>query len=146
MLRLAALTAVTELAVVEAATQLAEELRGSLIEEMRAGAISGEEIVRRGQRLGADSPGVVALAAEASGGKPRYMAAIISSVAGSAIAEPLGDRVFALLPSVRRRAAPAPPPSAPGRSSAGCDRTAPPRPPPSTPTLPRPAGRSRRRS
>ena len=100
VLRLAALTALTELAVVEARDQLAEELRGSLIEEMRAGAISGEEIVRRGQRLGADlTSGVVALAAEASGGKPRYMAAIISSVAGSAIAEPLGDRVFALLPT-----------------------------------------------
>ena len=100
VLRLAALTALTELAVVEARDQLAEELRGSLIEEMRAGAISGEEIIRRGQRLGADlSAGVVALAAEASGGKPRYMAAIISSVAGGAIAEPLGDRVFALLPT-----------------------------------------------
>ncbi len=100
VLRLAALTALTELAVVEARDQLAEELRGSLIEEMRAGAISGEEIVRRGQRLGADlTAGVVALAAEASGGKPRYMAAIITSVAGNAIAEPLGDRVFALLPT-----------------------------------------------
>ena len=89
----------TELAVVEARDQLAEELRGSLIEEMRAGAISGEEIIRRGQKLGADlSSGLVALAAEASGGKPRYMAAIIASVADTAIAEPLGDRVFALLP------------------------------------------------
>jgi sugar diacid utilization regulator len=100
VLRLAALTALTELAVVEARDQLAEELRGSLIEEMRAGAISSEEIVRRGQRLGADlTAGLVALAAEASGGKPRYMAAIISSVAEGAVAEPLGDRVFALLPT-----------------------------------------------
>lgn len=100
VLRLAALTALTELAVVEARDQLAEELRGSLIEEMRAGVISGEEIVRRGRRLGADlSAGGVAIAAEASGGKPRYMAAIVTSVAGSAIAEPFGDRVFALLPA-----------------------------------------------
>ncbi len=100
VLRIAALTALTELAVVEARDALAEQLRGSLIEEMRAGAIEREEIVRRGQRLGSDlSDGLVAVAAEASGGKPRYMAAIVSSVAGNAIAEALGDRVFGLLPA-----------------------------------------------
>jgi DNA-binding PucR family transcriptional regulator len=37
------------------------------------------------------------MAAEATGGKPRYMAAIITSVAPDAVAEPIGDRVLALL-------------------------------------------------
>jgi sugar diacid utilization regulator len=98
VLRLAAFTALTELAVVEARDQLAEELRGSLIEELRAGVMSAEESVRRGKRLGADlSAGTIALAAQSNGGKPRYMAAIITSVAPDAVAEPLGDRVLALL-------------------------------------------------
>jgi sugar diacid utilization regulator len=98
VLRMAALTAVTELAVAEARDQLAEELRGSLIEELRAGAISPAETLRRGRRLGADlSAGAIAMAAEATGGKPRYMAAIITSVAPDAVAEPIGDRVLALL-------------------------------------------------
>ncbi len=100
VLRWAGLAALTELAVIEARDQLAEELRGSFIEDLRAAGLNGEEVVRRGKRLGCDlSGGVVAIAASASSGKPRYMAAIISSATSSVIAEPLGDRIFALIPA-----------------------------------------------
>lgn len=100
ILRVAGLAALTELAVVEARDRVAEELRGSLIEDLREGCIGGPEIVRRAKRLGCDlSRGTIAIAAIAAAGKPRYMAAIISASAGSAICEPLGDRVFALLPA-----------------------------------------------
>lgn len=102
VLRVAGLAALTELAVVEARDRVAEELRGSLIEDLRAGGISGPEIVRRAKRLGCDlSGGAIAIAAIAAAGKPRYMAAIISAAAepSGTVCEPLGDRVFALLPA-----------------------------------------------
>jgi sugar diacid utilization regulator len=102
VLRVAGLAALTALAVVEERDRVAEELRGSLIEDLRAGGIAGEEIVRRAKRLGCDlSGGAIAVAALAAAGKPRYMAAIVSAAAGPAgtICEPLGDRVFALLPA-----------------------------------------------
>lgn len=102
ILRMAGLAALTELAVVEARDRVTEELRGSLIEDLRAGGIAGPDIIRRAKRLGCDlSGGTVAIAAIASAGKPRYMAAIISAAAEphGIVCEPLGDRVFALLPA-----------------------------------------------
>ena len=102
ILRVAGLAALTELAVIEARDRVAEELRGSLIEDLRAGGVDGPETVRRARRLGCDlSAGTIAIAAVATAGKPRYMAAIVSAAAepGGSVCEPLGDRVFALLPA-----------------------------------------------
>lgn len=98
VLRAAALATLCELAVLEARDQVVEELRGSLVEDLRTGELERDEILRRSRRLGCDlGGGTIALAAEASGGKPRYMAAIISSVAGPVIIELAEDRIFALL-------------------------------------------------
>lgn len=102
ILRVAGLAALTELAVIEARDRAAEELRGSLIEDLRAGGMDGPETFRRARRLGCDlSTGTIAIAAAATTGKPRYMAAIVSAAAepGGSVCEPLGDRVFALLPA-----------------------------------------------
>ena len=99
VLRCAAIASLTELAVLEARDQLAEQLRGGLLEDLRAGGLVGREVVRRAKRLGCElDRGLVVIAARASGGKPRYMAAIITSTIDGAIAEVIDDdRVFALV-------------------------------------------------
>lgn len=100
VLRWAALATLSEIAVIEARDQLAEQLRGGFIEDLRSTALDAAEVIRRGKRLGCElEGGLIAIAAEANNGKPRYMAAIISSTATGVLAEPIGQRVYALLPA-----------------------------------------------
>jgi sugar diacid utilization regulator len=113
ILRTAALAAVAEVAVSNARDELAADVRGSLLEDLRAGSADPVDTVSRAARLGCDlSRGAVALVAAVRSAKPRHVAAVITGEHPGAIAEALtatGDgeapdsapeiRVFALLPA-----------------------------------------------
>jgi hypothetical protein len=113
VLRTAALAAVAEVAVADARDEVAADVRGTLLEELRSGRIAADEIARRAARLGCDlSHGGVALVAEVRSARPRHAAALITGEHPGAIAEPLlvagGDssagetpteRVYAVLPA-----------------------------------------------
>ena len=104
-LHLAAVAALTEVAVEEAREEVEENVRGSFLEELRErpDAIDAADIVRRAGRLGCDlTNGAVVLCAELSSERPRHVVALISSEYPGALAQhveggPAG-RVYALLP------------------------------------------------
>jgi sugar diacid utilization regulator len=105
ILRTAALAVVTEVAVLDARDELAGELRGSLLEDLRARKVPSDEIVRRAARLGCDlTHGAVALVAEIHTVLPRHAVALLTSEHQGALAEVLSSgqdeqRVYALLPA-----------------------------------------------
>lgn len=110
VLRAAALAALTEVAVVDARDEVAADVRGTLLEDVRAGRTGPDDVVRRAARLGADlSRGAIALVAEIRSERPRHAAALITGEYPGAIAEPLpasddgrdgsGVRVYAVLPA-----------------------------------------------
>jgi sugar diacid utilization regulator len=108
VLRIAALASLTVLAVTDARDEVAGELRGSLLEDLRARSVDAAEVMRRAARMGCDlSRGAVALVAEVPSGRPRHAAVLITGEHAGAVAEPLaskGDspattRVFAILPA-----------------------------------------------
>jgi hypothetical protein len=107
VLRTAALAALTEIAVIDARDEVAAEVRGSLVEDLREGRSSAEDTVRRAARLGCDlGRGAVALVAEIRSARPLLAAALIASEYEGAIAEPLkegdGDapsRIYGILPA-----------------------------------------------
>ena len=104
-LHLAAVAALTEVAVEEAREEVEENVRGSFLEELRAGGeLEGAEVVRRAGRLGCDlRRGAVALCAELTVDRPRHVAATISGEWAGALAQHAGDgpaaRVYAVLPA-----------------------------------------------
>jgi hypothetical protein len=110
VLRTAALAAIAEVAVAGARDEVAADVRGSLLEDLRARRADPAEIVSRAARLGCDlSGGAVALVAELDSSRPRAAAALITGEHPGAIAEPLPirddadgrTRVYAILPAPR---------------------------------------------
>jgi sugar diacid utilization regulator len=109
VLRTAALAAVAEVAVAGARDELAADVRGSLLEDLRARRAEAAETVSRAARLGCDlAGGAIALVAEVESSRPRHAAALITGEHPGAIAEPLaiggsgsGDavRIYAILPA-----------------------------------------------
>jgi sugar diacid utilization regulator len=100
VLRVAGLASLTEVAVSDARDEVAHELRGSLLEELRAGEMESADVRRRAARLGCDLVrGAAALAAELSTSRPRYAAALVESEWPGAIAEPVENRLYAILPA-----------------------------------------------
>lgn len=106
ILRTAAMAALTEIAVLDARDEVAGELRGSLLEDLRSRSVEPGELERRAARLGCDlANGAVALVAEVQTARPRHAAAVITGEHPGALAEVLpsapdsdGVRVYALLP------------------------------------------------
>jgi sugar diacid utilization regulator len=105
-LHLAAVAALTEVAVEEAREEVEENVRGSFLEELRErpDAIDATDVVRRAGRLGCDlSAGAVVLCAELSSERPRHVVALIASEYAGALAQHIeggvSGRVYALLPS-----------------------------------------------
>jgi sugar diacid utilization regulator len=104
-LHLAAVAALTEVAVEEAREEVEENVRGSFLEELRErpDGLDPADIVRRAGRLGCDlTGGAVVLCAELSSERPRHVVALIASEYPGALAQhveggPAG-RVYALLP------------------------------------------------
>jgi sugar diacid utilization regulator len=100
VLRTTALATLAEVAVTEARDEVADEVRGSLIEDLRAGRVEGDEATRRAARRGCDlSHGAVALVAQVRSARPRRAAGLIAGEHQGAIAEPLGERIYAILPA-----------------------------------------------
>jgi sugar diacid utilization regulator len=104
VLRTAALAALTEIAVADARDEVAADLRGSLLEDLRARRADAGEIMGRAARLGCDlTRGAVALVAQVGSARPGHAAALIIGEHPGAIAEPLpaGDRkrIYAILPA-----------------------------------------------
>ncbi len=90
VLRTAALAALTEVAVATARDEVAGEVRGTLLEDLRDRSAVPPDIVRRAARLGCDlGRGAVAIVAEIRSARPRHAAALITSEHPGAIAEPL---------------------------------------------------------
>ena len=109
-LHLAAVASLTEVAVEEARDEVEQNLRGSFLEDLRAGTeLAPDELVRRAARLGCDlTRGAVALCAELHTDRPRHVVATIAEDVPGALAqhmEPLSGgspsgRVYALLPAI----------------------------------------------
>ena len=96
-LHLAAVASLTEVAVEEARDEVEQNLRGSFLEDLRAGAgLAPDELVRRAARLGCDlSRGAVALCAELHTDRPRHVVATIAEDVPGALAqhmEPTAER------------------------------------------------------
>ncbi len=109
VLKAAALASLTALAVTDARDEVAGQLRGTLLEELRTRKVDSAEVTRRAARMGCDlTAGAVALVAEVPSARPRHAAALIAGEHNGAIAEALGDpenndetltRIYALLPA-----------------------------------------------
>jgi sugar diacid utilization regulator len=102
-LHLAAVACLTEVAIAEARDEVEQNLRGSLLEELRSRpeSLDSPEIGRRAGRLGCDlSSGVVALCAKLTTDRPRHVVALITGEYRGALAQHMDGRVYALLPAV----------------------------------------------
>jgi sugar diacid utilization regulator len=112
VLRTTALATLTEVAMGDARDEVTSEVRGSLLEDLRARRVAPGETVRRAARLRCDlSRGVIVLVVAMLGdGRPHHTAALIRSAYEGAIAEPLPPsdedgsrdtdaRVYAVLPA-----------------------------------------------
>jgi sugar diacid utilization regulator len=111
-LHLAAVAALTEVAVEEAREEVEENVRGSFLEELRErpDGFDAADVVRRAGRLGCDvSCGAVVLCAELSSERPRHVVALIASEYPGALAQHveggIAGRVYALLPGSDQAAA-----------------------------------------
>jgi sugar diacid utilization regulator len=104
-LHLAAVASLTEVAVTEAKEEVAQNLRGSFIEELRTrNELDAQEVTRRAARLGCDLVrGAVVLCAELATDRPAHVVATICGDWTGALAQhdgsPGGGRVYALLPA-----------------------------------------------
>ena len=103
-LQIAALAALTEVAVQGGRAEVERTVRDQFFEELRSRRPPGaEEILRRGARLGADlRRGAVALCAELTTERPRHMAARVSGEYEGVLAhclETAGGRLYALVPA-----------------------------------------------
>jgi PucR C-terminal helix-turn-helix domain/GGDEF-like domain len=99
-LHMAAIAALTEIAVVEARDETEQSLRGSLVEELLTRADLDEtDVGRRTARLGCDlSGGFVGLCANTNGRGPGRLIAALSAELPNALAQAVDGRVYALLP------------------------------------------------
>ena len=154
VLRTAALAAIAEVAVADARDELAADVRGSLLEDLRARRADAGRDRQPAARLGCDlAGGAVALVAEIDSSRPRHAAALITGEHPGAIAEPLSARRGRLAPRLRdpagarrrgrRRAGRG---IGEGDRGAGFAPTAPLPSPPSAPSRPSSAARSPRPS
>ena len=100
-LHVAAVAALTEIAVAEARDETEQTLRGSFVEELRTrDDLDPHDVVRRARRLGTDlADGAIALVADPQGRAPGRLVAAITSELPNALAQVVGDRVYALLPT-----------------------------------------------
>jgi sugar diacid utilization regulator len=105
-LHVAAVAALTEVAVAEARDETEQSLRGSFLEELRTREdLDPHDVVRRARRLGCDlAEGAVALVADPQGRAPGRLIAAIAAERPDALAQVVGERVYALLPATTEEA------------------------------------------
>ncbi len=100
VLRAAALAVLAEVAVADAREEAETRLRGSLIEELRGGALPAAEVTSRAAKLGCDmARGAVALVAEISSTRPSHAAALVEGSYDGAVAQLIDGRLYAVLPA-----------------------------------------------
>jgi sugar diacid utilization regulator len=99
-LHMAAVAALTEVAVADARDEAEQTLRGSLLEELIArDDLDPADVLRRARRMGCDvSETVVALCADPGDRSAGRLLAVIADERPDAIAQAVGDRVYALVP------------------------------------------------
>jgi len=99
-LQMAAVAALTEVAVAEARDETEQSLRGSLVEELlRRDDLDPDDVVRRAGRMGCDlSEGAVGLCADPGERSAGRLIAVISDERPDALVQAIGTRVYALLP------------------------------------------------
>jgi hypothetical protein len=99
-LHVAAVAALTEVAVAEARDETEQNLRGSFLEELLTREdLDPADVVRRAARLGCDlSAGAVGLCADPGERAPGRLLAAIAGERPGALAQTMGGRVYALLP------------------------------------------------
>ena len=99
-LHVAAIAALTEVAVAEARDETEQTLRGSFLEELLSREdLEVDDIVRRAARLGCDlSRGCAALCADPGERAPGRLIAAIATESPSALAQAVNGRVYALVP------------------------------------------------
>ena len=101
-LHLAATSSATALALEEARERDAAQLQGGVIAQLVSGALEPDAAARRAAAEGCDlSAGLVASVTAVGSGRPREALSVIASEFPQGLAELLGDRLFALLPSRR---------------------------------------------
>jgi len=107
-LHLAAVAALTEVAIEEAKEEVEQNLRGSFLEDLRSRPdLEPREVVRRAGRLGCDlSRGAVVLCAELKTDRPRHVVALIGGEYPGALAQHMEERIYAILPAAGADAAP----------------------------------------
>jgi hypothetical protein len=105
-LHVAAIAALTEVAVAEARDETEQSLRGSFLEELRSrDDVEAADVTRRAARLGCDlSGGYVALCADPGDRSPGRILAAIASERPGALAQVVDGRVLALLPGAMEEA------------------------------------------
>jgi sugar diacid utilization regulator len=101
VLHLAAMAAMTDLALVESRQQVEDELRGTFLEELRSGVqLDTAEVIRRGERLGCDlACGAMILAGDPEPDRIHRFMAAIKAECPSAFVQRLEGRVYAVIPA-----------------------------------------------
>jgi PucR C-terminal helix-turn-helix domain/GGDEF-like domain len=99
-LHMAAIAALTEVAVAEARDETEQNLRGSLIEELLTrGELDEHDVARRAGRLGCDlAGGFVGLCADPNGRGPGRLIAALAAELPGVLAQAHDGKVYALLP------------------------------------------------
>src|SRR5829696_6845142 len=105
-LHVAAVAALTEVAVAEARDETEQSLRGSFVEEvLTRDDLDEADLVRRAARLGCDlSKGAVGLCADPGPRSPGRVLAAIAAEHPDALAQVYEDKVYAVLPGELERA------------------------------------------
>jgi sugar diacid utilization regulator len=99
-MHMAAVAALTEVAIAEAREETEHSLRGSLVEELLTrNDLDADDVVRRARRMGSDlSAGAVALCADPGELAAGRLLATIADERRDAVSQTVGTRVYALLP------------------------------------------------
>jgi PucR C-terminal helix-turn-helix domain/GGDEF-like domain len=99
-MHVAAVAALTEVAVAEARDETEQSLRGSFLEELLTrDEVEPGDVLRRAARLGCDlSSGYVALCADPGKRAPGRLIAAVTSERAGAVAETVEGRVYAIVP------------------------------------------------
>ncbi|HEX8075388.1 MAG TPA: helix-turn-helix domain-containing protein [Thermoleophilaceae bacterium] len=105
-LHMAAVAALTEVAVADARDEAEQTLRGSLLEELlQRDDLDPHDVLRRARRMGCDvSEGVAAVCADPGDRSPGRLLAVIADERPDAIAQAVGERVYAVLPGSAQEA------------------------------------------
>ena len=97
---MAAIAALTEVAVVEARDETEQSLRGSFLEEaLTRTDLDPADVERRAARLGCDlTAGFTALCGDPGGRSPGRLVAALAAEVPGVLAQPVDAKVYALLP------------------------------------------------